>query len=344
MNAPAARTPHLSLSHQTRGLAVAILALATLLAAACGDDDATSDDTTALTVVTTTTHIADFARQVAGERASVTSLLPANADAHDFEPAPRDVETVADAGLILQHGMDLDAWAAGLVASSGTEALVRTVTEGIEPIEGGHHDDDEEHHDEDEDEHHDEDEHADEDEHHHDGDDPHVWFDVANAKKMVENVREALIEADPDGRETYEANATAYLAELDELDAWIREQIATIPQERRKLVTNHDAFGYYVNAYGLEFVGSVIPSLDAQAQPSAQETAALIDRIQEENVRAIFTETSINPDLAARIADEAGVTLVDNLYGDSLGAEGSEAATYIGMMRWNTTLIVEALR
>ncbi|HUG15935.1 MAG TPA: zinc ABC transporter substrate-binding protein [Thermomicrobiales bacterium] len=314
---------------------VAALALSALLAA-CVDDDAPAATADRLSVVATTTHIADFARQVAGDRADVTSLLPPNADAHDFEPAPRDVETVADAGVVLRHGMDLDDWATGLISESGTGAAVHVVTDGIIPIAGDHDEDDEQH---------EEDEHdEDEDDRQHDGDDPHVWFDVANAKIMVENVRDALIEADPGERGSYEANAAAYLVELDELDGWIREQIATIPEENRKLVTNHDAFGYYVRAYGLEFIGAVIPGIDAQAQPSAQHTARLIDLIQEENVRAIFTETSINPDLSSRIADEAGVTLVDDLHGDSLGDADSGAGTYIEMMRWNTTLIVEALR
>jgi zinc/manganese transport system substrate-binding protein len=321
-----------------RQVFVTVLVVVSLLAA-CGSEDSggAGTDTEAavggrIAVVTTTTHIADFARQVAGERADVTSLLPANADAHDYEPTPRDVERVADADLVLQHGMGLDEWAAGLINDSGTRAMVVTVTSGITTLVPG-----EDEHDEDIDE------HA-EDDHHHDGDDPHVWFDVANAKVMVENVRGALIEVDPDGAATYEANTTAYLGQLDELDTWIREQIATIPEDQRKLVTNHDAFGYYVHAYGLEFIGAIIPSLDAQAQPSARETAQLVDRIREENVKAIFTETSINPNLANRIASEAGVIVVDNLYGDSLGEPGSGADTYIGMMRTNTTAIVEGLR
>lgn len=318
-----------------------------LLLAACGDADGVSDNgsdsgnTEQFTVVATTTHIADFARNVAGDRAAVISLLPANADAHDFEPTPRDVERVADADLILRHGMDLDVWATSLVSESGSSAPVVVVTDGVSVIE---HDDDDHADDDDHDDEHDDHDDDRDDDHHHEGDDPHVWLDVANAKVMVINVRDALVDFDPEGRATYEANAEQYIAELDDLDAWIREQVATIPDGQRKLVTSHDAFGYYVRAYGFEFVGAIIPSLDSQAQPSAQETARLIDLIREENVRAIFTEQAINPNLANSIAAETDAVVVDSLYGDSLGEAGSGADTYIGMMRVNTTTIVEALR
>jgi ABC-type Zn uptake system ZnuABC Zn-binding protein ZnuA len=301
-----------------------VIVLTIAAVAACGDGDDESADDGRLAVVATTTQSADMARNIAGEQASVTSLLPLNADAHDFEPSPRDIERIADAALVLRHGLGLDEWAEEMIDESGTDARVVTVTDRITTLEGGH--DDEEG----------EGEHGDVD--------AHVWFDVANAKLMVENIRDGLIAVDPDGKATYEQNAAAYLAELDELDRWIREQIATIPGANRKLVTNHDAFGYYVRAYGLEFVGSVIPSLDSQAQPSAQDTEELIQAIEDEGVKAIFTEASINPDLARQLADEADVKVVDNLYGDSLGPEDSDADTYIGMMRDNTTKIVEALR
>lgn len=301
-----------------------LLIAASALAPACADEQPAANAGTpvaedGIEVVTTTTHIADMTRQIAGERASVRSLLPANADAHDFEPTPRDIEAVADADLVLEHGMALDDWAGGLVSQSGTDAVVVVATNGITPLESSDTNDDH-------------------------SQDPHVWLDVANAKAMAANIRDALIEADTSHRADYEQGATRYLAELDELDRWIREQIATIPEPNRKLVTNHDVFGYYVRAYGLQFVGAVIPSLDTQAQPSARETADLVDRIRSEGVKAIFTEASINPDLARQLAEEAGVTVVDDLYGDSLGPDGSGAETYIGMMRHNTTTIVEALR
>lgn len=309
--------------------------LVALPAAGCGgDDDGGAGDR--LLVVATTTQIEDMARVIGGGRVEVAGLLPANADAHDFEPTPRDVDRVADADLVLEHGLHLDTWAEDLVRESGTDATIVTVTAGIVPL----NEEEEEHPEEAtpgagaEDEH----------EHEHGPEDPHVWFDVANAKVMAANIRDALIAADPDGRAEYEANAAAYLAELDALDAWIREQVATVPPENRKLVTTHDALGYYVRAYGFEYVGAIIPGIDTQAQPSAQETAALLDAIAAAGVKAIFTEASLNPDLARQIAEEARVTVVDDLYVDSLGPDGSGAETYIGMMRTNTTKIVEALR
>jgi zinc/manganese transport system substrate-binding protein/manganese/iron transport system substrate-binding protein len=294
---------------------LALLALGML--AGCGGEDGSGNENGAtISVVATTTQIADMTRNVARERAAVDGLLPANADAHDFEPTPRDVDKVAEADLVLVHGLHLDEWVENLARQSGTDAPILTVTNGVTTLAGSETDEQ----------------------------DPHVWFDVANAKIMVGNIRHALIQTDPDGKAQYEANASAYLAQLDELDGWIRSQIETIPPANRKLVTNHDAFGYYVRAYGLEFVGAIIPSLDTRSQPSAQETAALIDAIKAQGVKAIFTEASLNPELAEQIADEAGVIVVDNLYGDSLGAADSGAGTYIDMMRHNTTLIVEALR
>lgn len=309
-----------------RGASVAIvlaLLLPVLVLASCGTGRTGDDD--GHQVVATTTIIADMARNVGGDRVSVSSLVPANADPHAYEPTPREVRAVNEADVILEHGMGLDAWISDMVRVSGTTARIAVVTNGVITIEG--------------------EEHAEETEgHSHEGEDPHVWFDVANAKVMVENIREALAAADPDGAAVYQSNADRYQAELNDLDRWIREQIATVPESQRKLVTNHDAFGYYVHAYGLTLVGTIIPSLDAQAQPSARDTAALIQKIEAEGVKAIFTEAALNPALARRIADDAGVAVVSDLYGDALGPEGSGADTYIGMMRTDTTRIVEALR
>jgi zinc/manganese transport system substrate-binding protein len=307
-----------------------LLVLVVSLLAACGDDDDNRADVPqpdGLAVAATTTIIADLARNVAGERASVTAIIPAGADPHDFEPTPDDVEQIADADVVLEHGLGYDVWAHDLVAQSGTNATVVEVTDGVKLIAGG------------EGEHH---EHVDDDHGDHE-DDPHVWFDVENVKVMTTNIRDALIAVDPAGRETYDANTEAYLAELDELDGWIHAQVATIPEGDRKLVTSHEAFGYYVAAYGFEYVGAVVPSLDSQAQPSARQVDELLALIESEGVRAIFTETTVNPDLAETIANEAGIEVVTDLYSDSLSDDGSETDTYIGMMRHNTTAIVEAL-
>lgn len=296
-----------------------LLVLVVSLVAACGDDDdsnADAGDGAGLAVAATTTIIADLARNVAGERASVTAIVPAGADPHDFEPTPADIEQIADADLILELGLGYDIWTGELIDQSGTDGAIVEVTTGIETIVGGEDDSNV---------------------------DPHVWFDAARVKVMVTNIRDALIEVEPDGRAAYETNAGAYLAELNELDGWIREQVATIPEADRKLVTSHDAFGYYVAAYGFEYVGTVIPSLDTQARASAQQIEALLELIAAEQVRAVFTETTVNPDLTEQIAREAGVEVVTTLFSDSLTDDGSDTDTYIGMMRHNTTAIVEAL-
>ena len=304
--------------------ALVLLVIGSVVLAACGGEESNAPGK--LNVVTTTTIIADMARNVGGEHVDVQSIVPANADPHSYEPTPREMRFVANADVVIEHGLDLDAWVSDMIDASETNAPVTIVTDGITPLAAAEHD------------------HEDEANHDHGHNDPHVWFDVANAKIMVANIRDALIAADANHRAAYQANADTYLAELDDLDGWIREQIATIPEDQRKIVTNHDAFGYYVHAYGLTLIGTIIPSLDSQSQPSARDTAALIDAIKESGVKAIFTEAALNPALANQIANNAGVSVVSDLYGDSLGPDGSGADTYIGMMRTDTTRIVEALR
>jgi len=188
------------------------------------------------------------------------------------------------------------------------------------------------------------DEHADEADHHHGEFDPHVWHDVTNAMAMVETIRDALSAADPDNAAAYAANADAYLAELAELDAWVVEQIESIPPERRKLVTAHDTFGYFAQRYGLEIVGTALGSLSTEAgDPSAGELAALIETIEAEGVPALFAENVSNPALIERIAQETGATIGEPLYTDALGAAGTAGATYIDLVRYNVTAIVTAL-
>jgi ABC-type Zn uptake system ZnuABC Zn-binding protein ZnuA len=311
-----------------------LLGFVLALVAACGNDsdngDAAPTETrSGLNVVATTTIIADLARNVAGDRASVTAIIPAGADPHDFEPTPSDIDDIDDADLVLEHGLDYDSWAHNLVEQSGTDAVVAVVNDGVATIAT---ETDEESH------------QVDGHDHEHGDVDPHVWFDVKNVKVMVADIRDALIEVDPPGKDAYEANCDAYLAQLDELDGWIHEQVATIPEANRKLVTSHEAFGYYVAAYGFEYVGSIVSSLDSQAQPSARQVDALLDLIEDEKVPAVFTEKTLNPDLARQIADEAGVKVVTDLYSDSLSDDqDSGATTYIEMMRHNTSVIVDAL-
>jgi ABC-type Zn uptake system ZnuABC Zn-binding protein ZnuA len=258
-----------------------------------------------------------MAESVAGELADVRSILTPGADAHQFEPKPSDVAAIASARVVLKNGVGLDDWIDKLITNAGGERPLVTVTKGIQIRKGDETDP---------------------------AGDPHVWFDVSNAMTMTLNIRDALIEVDSAHADAYKANADAYIKKLADLDKYIVDQIATVPTESRKVVTNHDAFGYYIDRYGLTYVGSIIPSMSTDAQPSAQDVAELIRKIKDEKVKAIFLESSINPQLAEQIANDAGVKVVDTLYGDSLGEPGTPGDTYDGMMRYNTDAIVEGLK
>jgi len=330
------------------------IAAATLGVAACGGDEAGGDGGGAeVTVVATTTQVADLARNVVGERGEVVGMLAANADPHDYEPRPSDAEALAGADLVLESGGDLDLWIDGVVDASGSDAPVVTMLDAVETIEGGHehaeedggdHADAADEHAE-EDEHAEGDEHGEEDEHAAEGEhadaeiDPHWWQSPANAILAVEAIRDALIEVDPEGRAEYEANADAYGGELEDLDATIAECMQAIPDDARKLVTSHDALGYFADRYEIEVVGAAIPALTTQAQPSAGETAELVELIRDEGVVAVFPEAGVASDLEQAIADDAGATIGGELWADALGPAGSGAETYLDAIAANADTI-----
>jgi ABC-type Zn uptake system ZnuABC Zn-binding protein ZnuA len=179
--------------------------------------------------------------------------------------------------------------------------------------------------------------------HHHEGD-PHFWLDPLNVVKYVENIRDGLIAADPDGKDVYTQNAAAYIAQLNDLDTWIKQQVAAIPEDRRLIVTNHESFGYFADRYGFTIIGTVIPSVNTGAAPSAQQLARLVDHIRETGAIAIFLETGSNPKLAEQIAAETGIKVVSELYTHSITAASGNAPTYVDMMKFNVNQIVEALK
>jgi len=307
-------------------LAAALLLGLALLLGACGDDDRGAGG--AITVVATTTQAADLTRAVTGDRDAVAGLLEPNADPHDYEVRPGDVKALVDADLVVRSGGDLDAWLDGAIDSSGNDAEQVRLIDHVETIEGGH-----EHH---------------EGEHEHEEDggedvDPHWWQDPRNAIAAVAAIEAALARADPAGAVTYAANARAYTAELRALDRAVAACIDAIPAAQRKLVTTHDALGYYAHRYGLEVVGAVIPSLSTQAQASAGEVAELVDTIRRTGVRAIFAESSVNAKLERAIADEAGARVGRPLWADTLGPAGSDGATYAASIAANTRAIAEGL-
>jgi ABC-type Zn uptake system ZnuABC Zn-binding protein ZnuA len=286
--------------------------------AACGDDAGRADGE-ALEVVTTTTVLTDFAKLVGGDRVAVHGVLKPNVDPHDYEPSPRDLEALRSAAVIVKNGVNLEAWFDDAISASGTKARIIDASTDITIRSRD------------------------------DGDasegDPHIWHDPRNARQMVSTIAAAFIASDPAGRATYDANLTRYLGELEQLDRDIDRAIAALPN--KKLVTNHDALGYYADRYGLEFVGSIIPSFETSAEVSASELDDLVDAIEAQGVKAVFAESSLPAKVARAIATEAGVKVVDGddaLYGDGLGPTSSPGGTYLGMMRHNTATIVDNLR
>jgi ABC-type Zn uptake system ZnuABC Zn-binding protein ZnuA len=241
-----------------------------------------------------------------------------------------------EAELIFENSLGLETWLDDLYAASGSQAKRVVVTEEHEEHE--EHSEADEHAAEGEHE-----EHGEADGHAHGEIDPHVWHDVTNVMHEVEVIRDALAEADPTNAQSYQANAEAYLAELKELDGWITAEVKKLPENRRKLVTSHDTFGYFARRYGFEVVGSGLGATTETSDPSAAEMANLIEEIKSVGVPAIFAENVSNPKLMERIAAEAGVTLGPELYTDALGEPGSDGDTYLKMMRYNVAALVRAL-
>jgi zinc/manganese transport system substrate-binding protein len=314
----------------THSIALAALALAAATAlAACGDDDDAGGG--GATVVASTTQAADLARNVAGDRAAVVGILAPNSDPHDYEPRPSDVEALVDADLVVKSGGDLDLWLDELVESSGSEAPEVTLLDAVETIEGEHGHEDEEHAEEEAT--------GEEDEHAEEEVDPHWWQDPTNAILAVEALRDQMTEVDPDGADEYERNASRYIGELERLDREIAACMDAVPAAERKLVTSHDALGYFADRYEVEIVGATIPALTTQAQPSAGATAELVDLIREEDVKAVFPEVGVSSELEQAVADETGAEIGGELYSDALGSEDTPGATYVGAMEANAATL-----
>ena len=306
-------------------------ALTALFLTSCGSAPPSSDG--GLKVLASTSFLADIAQNVAGDRLKVESLLPIGSDPHAYQPTPSDTAKIADSDVLILNGLEYEHFIESLIENAGGERLVIEATEGIEPHELDEHAEDEDHADEAE---------SGESDGHEAGD-PHMWLDPILVITYVENIRDGLIEADPEGAETYKANADAYIAQLQELDKWIVEQVDTIPAERRLLVTNHEAMGYFAERYGFEIVDTILVSFSSGASASAQEVAETIEAIRSSGAPAIFLGEVENASLANQIAAETGVKVVDDLHFESL-TDGEPAATYIDMMKYNTLLIVEALK
>ena len=327
-----------------------------------------------LQVVTTTNFVGDWARVVGGDRAEVFALLPPGGDPHSFVPGGADVARVADADVVFTVGLGLEAnWLHYLVRNArADESTVIELGEFVDPMEfsgpdlhghgeAGHEEEaghmeagheepgheaeaqaeaDHEEPGHEEEAGHDEMGH---DDHGHGAEDPHFWFDPIRVKLAINEMAAQLSYLDPENADTYYVNADAYGDELDELHAWIQGHVEMVPPERRLLVTSHDSLGYLAEAYGFEVVGLVIPSLAPDVEPSAEHLSEVIEAVRENNVPAVFGETTVSDRLALTIAQETGAELVQ-LYSGSMGVEGSGADTYVGMVRTNVERIVEALK
>jgi zinc/manganese transport system substrate-binding protein len=270
-----------------------------------------------LAVVAATPIVADLTRNVGGDKVEVTQILKPNVDAHDYEPTAADVATIGKAKVLVKNGVGLEKWLDEAIKSAGFTGTVVDSSTGVQirKVEGE--------------------------------EDPHIWHNPRNVKIMAQNIQKALATADAPNASTYQANYDAYAAKLDKLDAGIEAQINSVPVAQRKLVTNHDAFGYYVDRYKLEFIGSIIPSIDTSAEMSAKDRDDLVAKIKATGTKAVFSESSLPPKIAEAIAKQAGVQVVageDALYGDSLGPGGSAGDTYLKMEQHNTDTIVKALR
>jgi len=283
-----------------------ILLLVTLVAAACGDDAGSGGGRA---VVATTTEVADLVRQVGGSRVSVDGMLRPGGDPHDYEPRPSDVAAVSRAGLVFRSGGEVDDWLGDVIDNAGGDADVVSLIDSVHRID----------------------------------DDPHWWQDPRNAERAVETIRARLTKLDPAGRGTYRRNAARLERRLRTLDSRIAACVARVPPAKRRIVTTHDALGYFARRYGVKVVGSVIPSLSTQAQASAGDVQKLVDQIRREHVEAVFPESSVNPDIERAIAREAGASIGGELYADSLGPKGSAGETYVGALSSDAAALVHGM-
>ncbi|KQP07650.1 metal ABC transporter substrate-binding protein [Methylobacterium sp. Leaf99] len=296
------------------------MAFVLLLAVLCGVRPALAD-TEKLGVVATFSILGDLAAQVGGDRVRVTTLVKPDADAHGYAPAPGDARTLAAADLVVVNGLGLEGWIDRLIKASGAKAPVVVASKGIKAIEEA---DDHGHG-------HAHDHHA----------DPHAWQSIANAKVYVANIRDGLAKRDPAHAADYAARATAYLAELDALEGEVRATIAKIPPAQRRIITTHDAFGYFTAAYGLTFIAPQGVSTDSEASP--RDVARIVRQIRAEKIPAVFLETIADPRLMEQIARESGAAIGGKVYSDALSGPNGPAPTYVAMMRSNLNAFAKAL-
>ena len=273
-------------------------------------------------VLAVESFLADIAQNVAGDRFKVDTLIPIGVDPHGFEVTPQDLVKINRADLLILNGCGFESWIQNILANTSQTTVIIEACQGLKSRAAG-------------------------------GlelpanefnvVDPHFWLDPNLVMSYVDNIRNGFIALDPTGRSAYDENAAKYVVKLKELDGWIQQAVDVIPLDQRKIVTNHESFGYFADRYHFQVIGTILASVSSSAAPSAQQMTALVDHIRQTNTRVIFLETGTNPQIADQLALEAGVKVVSDLYTHSLTAPGGDAPTYIDMMKWDTQQIVKAL-
>lgn len=303
-----------------RALAFSLIGLATFPAVAAEID-----------VVASFSILGDMVKAVGGERVAVTTIVGPDADSHIYEPKPSDAVAMTKADLVVLNGLGFEGWMDRLKEASGYTGPLIVASDGIAALdmEAGDHEEHGDHED------------GHEEEHHHDGADPHAWQSLVNGVIYARNIRDGLCAADAEGCTAYTANAEAYVAELTALDQTVRSEIAAIPEAQRKVITSHDAFGYFGDAYGVTFLSPEGVSTDSD--PSAADVARLIVQIKSEGVTALFIENMSDARLLTQIASETGVAPGGTLYADALSSAGGPAATYLDMFKHNAALLTNAM-
>ena len=269
-------------------------------------------------VLATESFLGDIAQNVAGSRIKVETLLPVTVDPHEYQPKPQDVTRLAQAQVLIVNGLGYETWLQKTLDSLGGQRQVVVATAGLvpDPDPSGVHPEG----------------------------DPHMWMNPLNTINYVDQIRDGLTQADPAGKDIYARNADAYIASLQGLDRWVKDQVGQLPLERRLLVTNHDALGYFANAYDFKIAGAVIPSVTTDASPSAQQLAGLIETIKSSGAQTIFLDIGENQELAQQIASETGVKVITDLYVESISGPNGPAPTYIDMIKHDVTVILDALK
>ncbi|PKU22629.1 metal ABC transporter substrate-binding protein [Telmatospirillum siberiense] len=275
-----------------------------------------------LKVVATFSIIGDLVKTVGGDGVSLTTLVAPGGDAHVYEPTPQDAKTIAGADLVVVNGLGMEGWIDRLIAASGYHGKILVASDGIAPQTMVEEEDGAK-----------------------DGKrvtDPHAWQNLANGRIYVRNIAKALAEADPAGATGYAERAGKLDGEIAALDAWVRRQMAEIPSAKRKIITSHDAFGYFGAAYGVTFLAPV--GLSTESEPTAAGLGQLTRQIKKEGIKALFIESMSDPRLIRQLARESGAVVGGTLYSDTLSKEGGPADTYLKMFRNNVPAMVEAMR